>query len=64
LAGDKRKYENVIATCDSEIRIVFEDIDETLDEINTLIEIQTTLQSATNGLIYTSWNQNFFMPEE
>ena len=30
-----------------------------LDEINTLIDVQSALEKATGGLYYNSWNQHF-----
>src|SRR5262245_61721647 len=44
LAGMMREF-------DSAFEISFDDLDEVLDEINTLIETQTTLQSATDGVV-------------
>ena len=52
------------AGCDAYIEITFDDLDEVLDEINTLIEVQATLQTATGGLMYCSWNQNWAGPDE
>ena len=37
---------------------------EVLDEMNTVIEVQTTLQAATRGLVYTSWNDGFAGPDD
>jgi hypothetical protein len=46
------------------IEVKFEDAEEVLDDINTLIEVQATLQKATNALMYNSWNQSFNGPED
>ena len=35
-----------------------------LDEINTLIEVQSTLQASNGGLMYLSGNHNFAGPDE
>ena len=40
------------------------DLEAVLDEINTLIEVQSILQSATHGLMYLSWNHNFAGPDD
>jgi hypothetical protein len=39
-------------------------VEAMLEEINTLIEVQSTLQAATGGLMYLSWNHNFAGPDE
>lgn len=62
-AGDN-KYRALAEASDAYIEIKFEDLDEVLDEINTLIQVQETLQHATVGLMYRSWNQSFSGPEE
>ncbi len=64
LMGRGRKYRSLIAGCDTQIEITFRDLEEVLDEINTLIDIQATLQEATGGLLYRSWNQTFSGPED
>jgi len=40
------------------------DLDEVLDEINTLIEVQCTLQDATSGYLFNSWNGEVSGPEK
>ena len=64
LMGRKRKYRSLIAGCDTQIEITFRDLEEVLDKINTLIDLQATLQDATGGLIYRSWNQRFSGPDD
>jgi hypothetical protein len=64
LMGRGRKYRSLIAGCDTQIEITFHDLEEVLDEINTLIDIQATLQDATRGLLYRSWNHTFSGPED
>ncbi|MCI0459387.1 MAG: hypothetical protein L0Z62_20750 [Gemmataceae bacterium] len=64
LVGRRRKHRKRIPGCDTEIQIVLSDIEEVLDEINTLIEVQSTLQDATHGLMYLSWNHNFVGPDD
>jgi hypothetical protein len=64
LVGRRRKYRTLIPGCDTQIKIEFHDLEEVLDEINTLNEIQWTLGEATRGLIYRSWNQVFSGPDD
>jgi hypothetical protein len=63
LVGNRQQYREHIAGCDAQIKIELNDVDKTLDEINTLIQIQTALQEATSGLMYLSWNQQFTAPK-
>jgi hypothetical protein len=62
--GRARKYRALAAASDAYIEIKFEDLDEVLYEINTLIQVQITLQETTRGLMYCSWNQTFSVPDE
>jgi hypothetical protein len=64
LVGRSRKYAQLVPGCDAQITIVLSNVVAVLDEINTLIELQATLQDATQGLMYTSWNQKFSAPGE
>jgi hypothetical protein len=52
-----------LSRCDARFEIGIEDLDEVLDEINTLIEVQCTLQDATGGYLFNSWNGNLSGPE-
>jgi hypothetical protein len=64
LVGQRRKYRTLIPGCDTQIKIELSDVEEVLDEINTLIEVQSVLQAATRGLMYMSWNHNFAGPDD
>jgi hypothetical protein len=64
LMGRGRKYRPLLSGCDTQIEITFRNLDEALDEISTLIDVQQLLQSATDGLLYRSWNQTFSGPED
>jgi len=57
LAGMMREF-------DSAFEIAFDDIDHVLDDINTLIETQSSLRDATEGVIACSWNEELQGPEE
>jgi hypothetical protein len=47
---------------DARFEIEIADLATVLDEINTLIEVQLTLQEATRGYVYTSWNSAICAP--
>jgi hypothetical protein len=64
LVGSRRKYRKLMEGCDAQIKIDLWDLDKALDEINTLIEVQASLQVATQGLMYMSWNQKFAAPAD
>jgi hypothetical protein len=64
LMGRGRKHRALAAASDAYVEIKFESLDEVLDEINTLIQVQSSLQQATGGLLYCSWNQSFSGPGE
>ena len=42
---------------DSGLVITFRDLDEVLDEMNTLIEVQEILRTATDGVVSRTWCQ-------
>jgi hypothetical protein len=42
--------------------ISFDDLEEVLDEINTLIDAQSELEKLTGGACYNSWNENLSLP--
>lgn len=48
---------SAIRDCDVRFEILIDNLDEVLDEINTLIEVQATLQDATNGFLFNTWNR-------
>jgi hypothetical protein len=62
LVGRRRKFRASVADCDTQIKIELTDLDQTLDEVNTLIQVQSALQAASGGMIYMSWNDSFQSP--
>ena len=56
-------YSTAIEAATGLLRITFADRNAVLDDANTLIETQLTLQAATAGILYTAWNQQFSAPE-
>ncbi|WP_205757387.1 hypothetical protein [Lysobacter enzymogenes] len=49
-------YQDALRGCDARFEIAIDDLDEALDEMNTLIEVQTTLQEGTGGFLFNDWN--------
>ena len=64
LVGRRRKHRNLIPGRDAQITIELPDVEAVLDEINTLIKVQSTLQASTGGLMDLSGNHNFAGPDE
>ena len=56
--------ERLMGELDSALDISFEDLDEVLDDINTLIETRNVLQKATAGVESCSRNDQLHGPEE
>jgi hypothetical protein len=56
--GAGTPYAIPLSECNARFEITFDNLAEVLDEINTLIEVQTTLQEATQGFLYNTWNRH------
>ncbi|WP_420454282.1 hypothetical protein [Rubrivirga sp.] len=52
-----------IRACDARFDVEFADLDEALDEINTLMEVQVALQDLTGGYLFLPWNGSVAGPE-
>jgi hypothetical protein len=50
------KHSQTVACCAGWFEIEFESLSAVLDEMNTLIEVQCSLQNATTGVLYCAWN--------
>lgn len=50
--------------CEARYEILIDDLDGALDEINTLIEMQCALQSATGGFLFNTWSGGVVGPED
>jgi hypothetical protein len=50
--------------CEVRYEILIDDLDGVLDEINTLIDVQATLQDATDGYLFNTWNGALHGPEK
>jgi hypothetical protein len=55
--------ETALAACGHAFVITFEDFDGSLDESNTLLEVQVELQELTGGYLYLSWNDRLVRPD-
>ena len=61
--GEGTEHADAMRRCDARFEIVIEDLDAALDEINTLIEVQATLQDASRGYLFNDWNGQLSEPE-
>lgn len=50
------EHERALGQCDARFEIAIPDLDEALDEINTLIDVQQALQTASSGYLFCAWN--------
>jgi hypothetical protein len=62
--GRDSPYATDLAECDACFGIFFVDLEEVLDEINTLIATQIALQSATHGFLFNTWNSHLSPPNQ
>ena len=53
-----------MSRCEVRYEILIDDLDGVLDEINTLIDVQATLQDATDGYLFNTWNGALHGPEK
>ncbi|MFC1850878.1 hypothetical protein ACFL27_11850 [candidate division CSSED10-310 bacterium] len=56
-------HAEAMSKCNTRFEIVIDDLDEALDEINTLIEVQSALQEASEGYLFIPWNDTLSAPE-
>jgi hypothetical protein len=56
------EHESAMREFTARFEIEIEDLDEALDEINTLMEIQGGLQDASSGYLFIPWNGNLSKP--
>ena len=60
--GAGTAHEDALRGCDARFEIGIDDLDAALDEINTLIEVQSALQDASRGFLFLPWNGNLSEP--
>jgi hypothetical protein len=63
-SGEKSPYAAEMAECDARFEILIDDLDEVLDELNTLMEVQWELEDLTRCFTVNSWNGNVSGPDE
>jgi len=52
-----------MSECDVRFEILIDDLDQVLDEINTLIDVQSALQELTHGFLYRTWTGELSGPD-
>ncbi|MHC4879763.1 MAG: hypothetical protein ACYTGL_25195 [Planctomycetota bacterium] len=61
--GDDSDFAEQLRRCSVRFEVIIEDLDEAIDEMNSLIELQLSLQSLTGGFIFNCWNSELSEPE-
>jgi hypothetical protein len=61
--GEGTPYAELLTRCNARFVITADDLDAVLDDTNTLIETQLTLQHATQGVLFNTWNDELSGPE-
>ena len=55
--GGRTPHAAAMNACNARFEIAIADLETVLDEMNTLIEVQMTLQEATGGYLFCGWNR-------
>ena len=61
--GKRTEWASSLARTDRRFEVAFDDLDAVLSEMNTLIEVQATLQDLTRGYLFNTWNGGLNPPE-
>ena len=61
--GDGSEFTEPLGRCNVRFEVIIEDLDEAIDEMNSLIELQLTLQALTDGFLFNCWNGELSEPE-
>jgi hypothetical protein len=54
--GDETPFADAMHKCDARFEVDIDNLDEALDEINTMMEIQAALQEVSKGYLFLQWN--------
>lgn len=60
----ERRGEPALAACNARFEVSVDDLDAALDEVNTLMELEGTLQDASQGYLFLTWNSNLLPPQQ
>jgi hypothetical protein len=60
--GKGTRHARSMVGFDARVDVDIEDLDRALDEINSLIVVQGTVQELTRGYLYTPWNGGLHPP--
>jgi hypothetical protein len=60
--GRGTEHAEAMAAFDARFEVEFDDLEDALDEINTLMEVQGALQDASQGYLFLPWNANICKP--
>ena len=60
--GLETEYSQEMSLCNSRFEVQVTDLDEALDEMNTLIDIQFALQKASKGYLFVCWSDSLTAP--
>ncbi len=60
--GNGSPREDEMKACNARFEIAIENLEVALDEINTLMEVQATVQDATKGFLFLPWNGELTEP--
>jgi len=60
--GKSTSLAHEMSKCDARFEIYFDDLNDVLGEINTLMEVQGALQDTSQGYLFTPWNGNLAEP--
>jgi len=60
--GQGTPFSSEMNLCNARFEVTIEDLDEALNEINTLMEVQGALQDASKGYLFLPWNESLSEP--
>ena len=55
--GARSPHAAGMSQCTARFEVAISDLETALDEMNTLMEVQMTLQEATGGYLFCAWNR-------